>query len=63
LKMPASDVTVRLADVTPTITVATGSTYTGSAVEPAVTVNVGGTTLTADTHYTVSYSNNTTLQL
>ena len=34
-------------------------TYDGTAKEPAVTVKDGGTTLTAGTHYIVSYSNNT----
>ena len=34
-------------------------TYTGAAIVPAVVVKDGETTLTQDTHYTVSYSNNT----
>lgn len=34
-------------------------TYTGSAITPTVTVKDGETTLTKDTDYTVSYSNNT----
>ena len=34
-------------------------TYNGSAQTPTVTVKDGSTTLTKDTHYTVSYSNNT----
>ena len=34
-------------------------TYTGSAIIPAVTVKSNGTVLTKDTHYTVTYSNNT----
>ncbi|MCC8168751.1 MAG: BspA family leucine-rich repeat surface protein, partial [Clostridiales bacterium] len=33
--------------------------YTGSAIEPSVTVVCDGTTLTKDTDYTVSYSDNT----
>ena len=33
-------------------------TYTGSAIEPAVTVTYDGTALTADTDYTVRYTNN-----
>ena len=33
--------------------------YTGSAITPAVTVKDGTTTLTLNTHYTLSYSNNT----
>ena len=33
-------------------------TYDGTAKEPAVTVKDGSTTLTLNTHYTVSYSNN-----
>ena len=34
-------------------------TYTGSAIEPTVTVNVGKKTLTAGTDYTVTYKDNT----
>ena len=34
-------------------------TYTGSKIEPAVTVKNGETTLTADTDYTVAFENNT----
>ena len=34
-------------------------TYTGSAIEPTVTVNVGKKTLTAGTDYTVTYEDNT----
>ena len=37
----------------------TSTTYDGSAKTPAITVKLGGTTLTKDTDYTVSYSNNT----
>lgn len=33
--------------------------YTGSAITPAVKVVLGGTTLTLDTDYTVTYTNNT----
>lgn len=44
--------------LTPTITVASGSVYTGSAITPAVTVKVGTSTLVKDTDYTLSYSNN-----
>ena len=33
-------------------------TYTGSAIEPAITVTLGDKTLTAGTDYTVSYANN-----
>ena len=43
------------------ITVTLGTTtytYDGTAKEPAVTVKDGSTTLTLNTHYTVSYSNN-----
>ena len=32
--------------------------YTGQAIEPTVTVTVGGTVLTAGTDYTVTYTNN-----
>ena len=35
------------------------STYTGSAITPAVAIKQNGTALTKNTHYTVSYSNNT----
>ena len=60
LTMPANDVTVSLEDVTPTITLADMDlTYTGTAIEPAVTVKDGETTLTANTDYTVAYSSNT----
>ena len=38
-------------------------TYNGSAQTPTVTVKHGETTLTQDTHYTVSYSNNTNAAL
>lgn len=34
-------------------------TYTGKALEPTVTVKLGETTLTYQTHYTLSYLNNT----
>ena len=34
------------------------ATYTGKAITPAVTVTLGGKTLTRGTDYTVSYSNN-----
>ena len=36
----------------------TSYTYTGSAIEPAVTVTLGQATLTKNTDYTVAYSNN-----
>ena len=42
-----------------TVTLATTTyTYDGTAKEPAVTVKDGSTTLTLNTYYTVSYSNN-----
>ena len=47
-----------LEDVTPVITVADVK-YTGSAVEPAVTVKDGDYTLIQGTDYTVAYSDNT----
>ena len=34
-------------------------TYTGKALEPSVTIKLGETTLTYQTHYTLSYLNNT----
>ena len=37
----------------------TSFTYDGTAKQPSVTVKYGSTTLTKDTDYTVSYSNNT----
>ena len=37
----------------------TSFTYTGSAIEPSVTVTLSGSTLTKGTDYTVSYSDNT----
>ena len=55
LTMPASDVTVSLSDVTPEIADIDAQTYTGNAIEPTVTVS----NMTADTDYTVSYSDNT----
>ena len=59
--MPTNDVTVSLADFTPTITVAGGSTYNGNAQTPAITsVMDGETVMTLETDYTnVAYSNNT----
>ena len=59
--MPTNDVTVSLADFTPTITVAGGSTYNGNAQTPDITsVMDGATAMTAGTDYTnVTYSNNT----
>ena len=43
-----------------TVTLATTTyTYDGTAKEPAVTVKDGSTTLTLNTYYTVTYSNNT----
>lgn len=59
LTMPASDVTVSLADVSLAISDIEAQTYTDSAIEPAVTVKDGETTLTANTDYTVAYSSNT----
>ena len=50
-----SDATITLANY-PT----GGFTYSASAQTPNVTVKVGNETLTADTHYTVSYFNNAT---
>ena len=41
----------------------TDQIYTGAAIEPSVVVKDGETTLTQDTHYTVSYSNNTNAAL
>ena len=60
LTMPAGDVTLSLADVTPTITVADGSTYTGAAQTPAITsVKDGETVMTEGTDYTdVAYTDN-----
>ena len=42
----------------PTITVASGSVYTGRDVEPSVTVKIGNTTLVKDSDYTVRYTRN-----
>lgn len=41
-----------------TVSVASSVSFTGSNITPSVTVNVAGRTLTSDTDYTVSYSNN-----
>ena len=59
LTMPANDVTVSLADVTLTISDIDNQTYTGSAITPEITVTDDETTLTLNTDYKVSYSNNT----
>lgn len=42
-----------------TISTIANQVYTGSAITPAVTVTLGGKTLTAGTDYTVTYNNNT----
>ncbi|WII08194.1 MBG domain-containing protein [Methanomassiliicoccales archaeon LGM-RCC1] len=42
-----------------TITAITDQTYTGSAIQPALTVTLGSYTLVSGTDYTVSYSDNT----
>ncbi|MCR5273309.1 MAG: hypothetical protein K6E13_10075, partial [Lachnospiraceae bacterium] len=42
-----------------TVSYTSSYTYTGEAIEPTVTVEDNGTTLTEDEDYTVSYSNNT----
>ena len=63
LTMPDADVTINATlqkqlthqDITVTIP---SQTYTGSAIEPAVTVKDGETTLTLGTDYEVVYSNN-----
>lgn len=44
-----------------TVAAVPDQTYKGSAVEPALTVTLGGRTLIAGTDYAVSYSNNTHL--
>ncbi|MDR3069449.1 MAG: leucine-rich repeat domain-containing protein, partial [Propionibacteriaceae bacterium] len=41
--------------------VAATTTWTGSALKPAVSVKAGSTTLKLNTHYTVSYSANTAI--
>ena len=41
-----------------TISSISAQTYTGSALKPAVTVKYGSTTLTLNTDYTVTYTNN-----
>jgi hypothetical protein len=51
--------TIKPMAITPTIDSIAGVTYNGSAHTPSVTVKDGSTTLTLNTHYTVSYSNNT----
>ncbi len=43
----------------PTVSSIPTQTYTGSAIEPALTVTLNNITLTKGTDYTVSYSNNT----
>ena len=55
-----SSSTTELTDDNTTLSLSTSSyTYDGSAKKPTVTVKYGSTTLTKDTDYTVSYSNNT----
>ncbi|WP_317855762.1 S8 family serine peptidase [Chakrabartyella piscis] len=44
---------------TATVSSVATQTYTGSALEPSITVTDGTTTLVKDTDYTVAYSNNT----
>jgi len=44
--------------ITFTVDAIAAQTYTGGAITPAVTVKDGATTLTLNTDYTVSYSNN-----
>jgi hypothetical protein len=46
---------------TATVTSIADQTYTGSASTPEPTVAVGGVTLTKDTDYTLSYTDNTTV--
>nr|MCR4658648.1 hypothetical protein [Lachnospiraceae bacterium] len=60
LTMPANDVTLGLAEVTPTIALSGGMVYDGEEKKPAITsVKDGDTTMTAGTDYTgVTYSNN-----
>ena len=41
-----------------TVSVASSVSFTGSNITPSVTIKVAGRTLTSDTDYTVSYSNN-----
>jgi len=45
--------------ITFTVDAIPAQTYTGSAIQPVVTVKDGSTTLTLNTDYTVSYANNT----
>ena len=51
--MPDPKVSISDADVT-----VAAATYTGKALEPAVTVTLGGRTLVAGTDYTLSYKDN-----
>ncbi len=51
--------TVNPKTITPTIADISDQEYTGSAIEPTVTVTGDGKTLVKDTDYTVDYSNNT----
>ncbi|MGI6033359.1 MAG: fibronectin type III domain-containing protein [Coriobacteriales bacterium] len=48
-----------IADSDVTVAAIDDKGYTGQAVEPAVTVSYGSSKLSADTDYTVEYSNNT----
>lgn len=51
--VPDPKVSISDADVT-----IAAATYTGEALEPAVTVTLGGRTLVAGTDYTLSYKDN-----
>ena len=51
---------IKAKEITPAIEIAeTSIPYNGSAIEPDATVKDGNTVLTADTDYTVQYTNNT----
>jgi len=54
-----SDLTVNPKVITFTVDAIPVQTYTGSQIQPAVTVKDGTTTLALTTDYTVSYTNNT----
>jgi hypothetical protein len=51
--------TIAQADISEATVTAADAAYTGSAVEPAVTVTLDGTELVAGTDYTVAYADNT----
>jgi len=57
--LSAGTLTINPKVITFTINAISDQAYTGNEIKPSLTVKDGSTTLTLNTHYTVSYSNNT----